>query len=44
MDQTVLLSVDRKIQHCAKAPAEKERAVEDEKAVNQTTMTAHGTF
>ena len=43
IDQTVLLSVDHKVQHCVRDKGERERVVEEEKAGNQTTMTAHET-
>ena len=48
LDQTVLLCVDRRVvRHCERGLArdtqERERVKEEEKAVNQTTMTAHET-
>ena len=41
--QTFLLSVDRRVQHCARGVAERERVVEEENTRNQTTMTAQET-
>ena len=43
IDRTVLLSVDRRVQHCARETAETERVVEENKAGSQTAMTAHET-